>query len=219
MSSDLNENGQPVQKAFGWKRLKDSRFDELIGFCRGILADGAISENEAHCLRDWLERNPAVRTGDVGKTLYTVLCRSFQGDALDPQAETELVDILLSIIGGRPDNKHDASLSTTFPLNNPPPAVSFDGKSFCFTGKFKFGTRSSCEEAVLKLGGLAHKNPNHQTSFLVIGEIGSRDWIHSSSGRKIERAVELRGNGLEIGIICEATWCAALEKFSRTLNR
>jgi len=41
--------------------------------------------------------------------------------------------------------------------------------------------------------------PRAATSFLVIGAIGSRDWIHSTHGRKIEAAVKLREQGTRFG--------------------
>lgn len=82
MPAELDENGQPTNRAFGWQRLKDSRFDELIGLCRGILADGVIVSEEARYLRDWLERNPPVRTRDEGKQLYSLLLHAFRGEAL-----------------------------------------------------------------------------------------------------------------------------------------
>ncbi len=47
-------------------------------------------------------------------------------------------------------------------------------------------------------------------SIRVIGAIGSRDWIHSTHGRKIERAVELREQGTGIYILSEEYWADSI---------
>jgi hypothetical protein len=47
-------------------------------------------------------------------------------------------------------------------------------------------------------------------NFLVVGNLGSEDWIHSSFGRKIERAVELRRECPTLAIINEDHWARAL---------
>jgi hypothetical protein len=41
---------------------------------------------------------------------------------------------------------------------------------------------------------------------LVIGEIGSQDWLHSTHGRKIEKAIEYNDTGAKIAIVPEKHW-------------
>jgi hypothetical protein len=41
---------------------------------------------------------------------------------------------------------------------------------------------------------------------LVVGTIRSRDWLHSTHGRKIEHAVELAGQNHPIAIVSEEHW-------------
>ena len=38
-------------------RRKDRAVDELVGICRGLLADGHVNLQEAQFLREWIERN------------------------------------------------------------------------------------------------------------------------------------------------------------------
>ena len=45
-----------------------------------------------------------------------------------------------------------------------------------------------------------------QSQVLVIGAIGSSDWIHSSHGRKIEKAVKYRSAGIPLSIVSEEHW-------------
>ena len=50
-----------------------------------------------------------------------------------------------------------------------------------------------------------------EKKYLVIGDIGSKDWSHSSYGRKIEKAVEYRDTkDTGISIVCESHWAKFL---------
>ena len=44
-----------------------------------------------------------------------------------------------------------------------------------------------------------------QTDYLVIGILGSEDWIHTSYGRKIEKAIEIKQKGFNVAIIQKIT--------------
>lgn len=112
-------------------------------------------------------------------------------------------------VTGQPIEKTMTQMSSTLPLCNPVPRVQFQDKSFCFTGKFFFGPRKKCEAVVEERGGFLSGSPSGKTDFLVIGMIGSSDWIHSTHGRKIEAAVELRESGKGISIISEEHWISS----------
>lgn len=204
---EFDEHGQP-NEAIGWERRRDRSFDELVGICRGVLADGSLVLSEAAFLLDWIRRNEPVQKTYLGFKLSKALSEVLDDGKMDHAEEDLLVDLLMQAIGGTPTSYEDASLSSRLPLDDPPPTILISGCSFCFTGKFAFGTRKDCEGFVLDRGGEVHKHPKSATRFLVVGEIGSRDWIHSTSGRKIEHAMLLKQDGKPIAIVSEAAWCA-----------
>lgn len=75
------------------------------------------------------------------------------------------------------------------------------------TGKFAYGARSAVFGAIAALGGLpTDAAPNRTTNYVVIGAFASRDWINTSHGRKIEKAVELRAKGTGLRILAEEHW-------------
>ncbi len=39
------------------------------------------------------------------------------------------------------------------PFDDPVPTIDYPSKGFCFTGKFKFGSRAECRDAVTRMGG------------------------------------------------------------------
>jgi NAD-dependent DNA ligase len=79
-----------------------------------------------------------------------------------------------------------------------------------FTGKFAFGPRADCERQVIKLGAACERAITHRTRYLVIGTFGSRDWVHTSFGRKIEKAVQYRDDGHPLAIVAEDHWASSL---------
>jgi hypothetical protein len=64
----------------------------------------------------------------------------------------------------------------------------------------------------MALGASANDSPTNKTSYLVIGSIGSTDWVHSTHGRKIEKAVRLRTEGRPIHIIAEEYWAECIAR-------
>ena len=63
-------------------------------------------------------------------------------------------------------------------------------RTFAFTGRFAYGTRGACEEAVRRIGGWVEPNVTKHADYLIIGTFASRDWLQTGYGRKILKAVE-----------------------------
>jgi len=98
--------------------------------------------------------------------------------------------------------EHDGS-----PFDRPQPPVSFAGTQFVFTGKFDFGSRKECQEAVTQLGASAPKSMTRSVDYLVIGTQGSPTWKKKGKyGRKIEAAIVSRREHGSPAIISEDHW-------------
>jgi NAD-dependent DNA ligase len=205
-SMKLDDNGQPVFRTFNAARLNDRMIDELIGLCRGVLFDGAVSELEASALLSWMEANREIAQHWPANVLYRRIEQMMTDKHLDSAEQRELIQTLMEITGAPVPDAAAKSGSTALPLCAPLPVVSFPRKLFCFTGKFVSGTRRQVQDAVTALGASAKDSPSSKTHYLVIGSIGSVDWIHSTHGRKIEKAVQLRNEGRPIHIIAEEYW-------------
>jgi len=201
----IDDQGQP-KVAFNVDALEDRHIDELIGICRGITADDIIVKEEASFLMSWLDSHRDRVNKYPFNILYTRLKEMLSDGILDSEEEAELIEIIKSLTG---DNKKDTPVhqkSTSLPLTHPEPEIIIEGKSFVFTGVFTVGTRKKCEEIVCDLGGEMHKTIKKTTDYLVIGDIGSDHWVHSTHGRKIEKAVQYQEKGVDIKIISEHTW-------------
>lgn len=190
---------------------QDRSTDELIGICRGVLADGSVNLQEARFLMDWLERHREF----LGVYPFNALHQRIQGamfdGVLDNEEERDLLDVLVRMVGGESHAAgSSASLSTALPFDVPPPEIIFPGQAFAVTGVFAFGQRKDVVEAIEHRGGMVKPSVSGKVRFLVIGEIGSRDWAHSCFGRKIEEAIALRGDGENLSIVSEALWQKSL---------
>lgn len=206
-----DEHDQPIDKRINAQRVAERTIDEMLGICKGILADGVVVPAEAKYLRAWLNKNREIAEFWPANVLEDRLRHIFSDGRVDADEIEDLRELLAAVTGEKAVGDRGARKATQLPLNDPLPIVQFGKRQFCFTGKFVYGARVSCEQAVADRGGTCQGNPTLKTDYLVIGTLGSRDWIHTSYGRKIEFAVTARDDkSAPIAIIDEAHWHQAI---------
>ena len=81
---------------------------------------------------------------------------------------------------------------------------------FVLTGQFVYGPRKIVTEAIQERGGTVTGSVSHKSDYLVVGTFGSDEWLHSTHGTKIIKAVELKQAGTPICILTEQHWSAQL---------
>jgi NAD-dependent DNA ligase len=81
------------------------------------------------------------------------------------------------------------------------------------------GPRANIEYEIRDRKGIVQSAVTEDTDYLVIGNIGSADWLHSTHGRKIEKAVALVERGRPITIVSEEHWADHLLQPLKTNNR
>jgi hypothetical protein len=100
------------------------------------------------------------------------------------------------------------------PFDDPLPQMAIQGKAFCFTGAFDYGSRSECRQAVVSRGGSFTEGVTSNTDVLVIGSDASPAWSHGNYGSKIEAAMVRRMLRGKPAIIPEAYWRELLQQDS-----
>lgn len=206
-------SGNAPSGAITQARRQDRAVDELVGLCRGVLADGHVNELEAAFVMDWIARNSALIRQWPFDVIYSRLEAIFADGIIDSEESADLHDTLVRFVGGEAFDARSevASLSTALPIDDPAPPIVFPDMAFVVTGTFSYGKRRAVATAICERGGQMLDSVSGKMSYLVIGELGSRDWMHSNAGRKIERAVELRNCGKCSGaIVSETHWAASL---------
>lgn len=209
MPSNLDPHGQPFNIRFNRARRAERDLSELLGLTKGLLADGVVTEDEAIHLGEWVLGHPAaVEQWPVG-ALAQRLTRIFQDGRIDDDERLELKEILESVVGGTAGMILSEDSATELPFDRPYPVIVWSGSIFVFTGKFAFGTRTDCQRQTERLGGICEENVTTRTNYLVIGTFGSRDWVHTPFGRKIEKGVGFRATGIPIAIVAEDHWAVS----------
>lgn len=190
---------------FNRKRIDDRQIDTLIGLGKGLLADGKVDQSEAEFLLTWLIQSRQATENPIIINLLSKVDAMLEDGVLDQEESAELLSLLRKITG-EPSEIGELAKTTSLPTDNPPPLVTFPGKLFLFTGTCVFGTRKQCESAIEELGGVNAKGVSRKLDYLVLGTYVTDSWAHESYGRKIEKAMQYRNEGIPISIISEAHW-------------
>ncbi|KGE68184.1 MULTISPECIES: BRCT domain-containing protein [Pseudomonas] len=191
---------------FHQARIDRRSADALIGITAGLTADGKINQLEAEFLKSWIETHLVHLEDPVVNILYQRLADMLSDGVLDEDESIELLEILHQFAGlpvGAPQRTANVS---SLPLNDPIPELDWLDRVFLFTGVMAYGPRKDCESLVTERGGVIGNSVSKKVHFLVVGSIGNEQWLHSSYGTKIKKAVELRNSGVPIAIISETHW-------------
>ena len=207
---DLHQEFQE-SRFFHAARIDRRAADMLVGLASGIVADGVVDLQEAAFLRDWMNTHMGELNDPVINTLYRRISNMLQDNALDAEEAADLLDMLRQFAGlAGAEAPRNYAAPTSLPLDTPPPALQTEGRIFVFTGIMAFGPRKDCEALVIEHGGLAGSSVTKKINYLVVGSIGNEQWLHSTYGRKIIRAAELRDAGCPLAIVSEDHWQRAL---------
>ena len=202
--TNQDNEGQPAPQFNEWRR-KDRNAHELIGICRGMISDARLNELEFNYLERWLRLKPESKDEWPANVIYDrikVICEDGNID------EVELKDMLylLKEITGMDPDCYEVEGTTRLPLDDPPTAMIFENRRFCFTGRAAYGNRRKCQALTQEKGGQVTDLIASSLDYLVIGHFGSRDWVHTTHGRKIEEAVRLKEQGAKLSIVTELHW-------------
>ncbi|MDN5849726.1 MAG: BRCT domain-containing protein [Nitrococcus sp.] len=203
-----DEHGQP-RVAFNHTRNLTKATESLLGICKGLLADRQLNNQEIVYLDTWIRDNDIV-LGDWPGSVIAQRVRAVLAEGVIGADEVaDLADTLSAICGIDLDQGIVSGLSTRAPAE-PTSEVVFKGRAFCFTGRFIYGPRHTLEQEVKNRGGWVQSRVNKSLDYLVIGALASRDWAHTSHGRKIESAKNHQKAGRPMVILEEETWAACL---------
>lgn len=198
---------------FNQARIDRRSADALVGLAAGVVADGVVNQEEARFLKQWIETNLAHLGDPVINLLYQRIQAMLLDNVLDADESADLLQLLQRFAGlklAKPDEQAKSFTPNPLPLNHPAPELVFEDHVFVFTGTMAFGPRKACEALVIERGGLIGAGVSKKIHYLVIGSIGNDQWLHSTYGTKIIRAVELREEGSPIAIVGEDHWQHAM---------
>jgi len=203
---------QEFQKSrfFHQERIDRKSVDALIGISVGLIADDQINQLEAQFLQKWIETNLAHLDDPVVNILFRRLNDMLSDGILSAEEAEDLMLLLKQFTGIAPASNALALRVSSLPLNDPLPIIDWSDRTFMLTGTMAYGPRKSCESLIVERGGLIGAGVSKKVHYLIVGSVGNEQWLHSSYGTKIKRAVELRESGIPIAIVSEEHWQKAL---------
>jgi len=153
---------------------------------------------------------------------YVYFTQDFERDSdeLKPFTEADLFAVKIPPGWDRRKEEKKANdqriaevVSKNGPFDIPPPVIEWEGSMFVLTGRFAFGSKKVCEEAISKKGGQVYSDVNSETDFLVVGEKGNAAFSEANSGygEKVKAAITKRNEFGRPQIITEKHWRESLE--------
>ena len=81
-------------------RLNSIDISELIGLCKGVIADGTVNLKEADFILHWLDEYRDVIDIWPADVLHKTLNKVLEDGTLDKEETEELIELLTEITGG-----------------------------------------------------------------------------------------------------------------------
>ena len=214
-SKELDQMELRIEQMVSSKDTGDSslvsRIDELIGFLAGLAADGILNDLEIVALSDWLDSNDDVKDKWPASAIVSRLEYIREDGIITNEERADLLTTVKQFVGPDLEPGDITVEASTAVWEDKVESMNIAGSTFCLTGDFVSGDRNSVDTLLKCLGASTSPNMSKEVDYLVIGTLASKNWLYTSHGRKIEKALLLKRKGVDVIIITERT----LIKFTR----
>jgi len=183
--------------------MVDAAYAQLIGICRGVLADNRLNNDEIRAIDAWLTQHdgqlPVWPTRALAQRVKQVIA---DGEITDDE-RLDLMAFLVQL-SPKPEQVTGGEAPTALPFTNPEPDVVYSDHGFCLTGTFLFGPRRHVEDAIEDRGGTIATVA--KADYLIIGATVTPAWKYGTHGLKIEGAMTRRIRSRPLVIVSEEHW-------------
>lgn len=192
------------------QRQNNKAIELLLGMVTGIVADAHLHDMEIKLLRSWLIENEYAASVWPGSIIAQRIEHVLADGIITEEERSHLLATLQPLAAIDFTGTGCAAPQVAgLPLQDED-HVDLRDKHICLTGEFIYGTRAACERLSVAHGAIPVSGVTRKVSFLVVGTNVSPQWAHTSYGRKIEQAMELRQDGHPIRVISERRWTEVL---------
>lgn len=179
--------------------------EELLGFLTGTASDGVLNDQEITAMSSWLERNEAIKEVWPASVIVSRLATILEDGVITDEERGDLLETVRQVTGIDNEDPGLSCEASTEVWEDRVEELKLTGATLCLTGDFVSGDRDSVDTLLRCLGAETNSSVNKSVDYLVIGTLASRDWLYTSHGRKIEKALLLKREGCDIKIITERT--------------
>ncbi len=188
--------------------------EELVGFLTGTASDGVLNDQEITAMYSWLEHNESVKEVWPASVIVKRLAIILEDGIITDEEREDLLVTVRQVTGTDTDASGVSFEASTEVWEDSLGELKIPGSVFCLTGDFVSGNRGSVDTMLRCLGAETSSSVNKKVTYLVIGTLASRDWLYTSHGRKIEKALLLKREGSDIKVITERTLLKYTRQFS-----
>ncbi|GGH62259.1 hypothetical protein GCM10010975_26770 [Comamonas phosphati] len=202
-------NEHAIAGAMGQRSLTKAS-QVLTGIVTGIVADGQLHDMEIQMLSGWLTAHQEVTQNWPGSAIAKLVQQVMADGVITEEERAHLVAELQAMVGN--DFAETGSVSDEIiqlPFDDTTSRLAI-GSRVCLTGTFVYGTRNACERLAIQAGLEPSSSVSKKVHALIVGTHISPDWVNTSYGTKIIRAMELREEGHAILIVRERDWLNSL---------
>lgn len=179
--------------------------DELLGFLAGVASDGVLNDQEIGALSEWLNRNESIRNTWPASVVVNRLNMILEDGIITEEERQDLMLTVNQITGHVVDEETVGYEFSTEVWEDTVDDLEVAGSTFCLTGDFVSGDRDAVDTMLRCLDATTSTSVNNLVDYLVIGTLASRNWLYTSHGRKIEKALHIKRQGGRIKTITERT--------------
>ena len=190
----------------------------LSGLIHGIMADGELGDSEISTLRSWIDANDFLAGTYPFDEINSLLSVILEDKKITDDERNQLMAFFSNVIdfssSANLSEKEFAQLREKYSVGGicaVCPEIKFKGRTFCFTGESYRAKRLVMAETVRGFGGMVQSAVNRKTNYLIVGTAGNPCWAYACYGRKIEEAMQLRKEGVNVVIVNETDFWDAVD--------
>ena len=184
-----------------------SDLQRLQGLMVGIAGDGKINPQELAALQAWMDNHQTLKSCWPYDELESLLLQVLKDGVISSDEHSALMRYFSEFTSTKNHRaielKDELAAYTVTGVCAVDPEITFEDKTFCFTGKSKKCPRSTLAEMVRSRGAVFTDTVTRETNYLIVGADGNPCWAFSCYGRKVEQAIKLRRDGLRLVIVHE----------------
>ncbi len=181
------------------------KINELMGFLTGVASDGVLNDSEVEALSNWLTTNHSVRAIWPASVIVERLDIILEDGIISEEEREDLLQTMRRVTSSAVNPTGISYEASTEVWEDETDHIDFAERVFCLTGDFVSGDRSAVETMLKLKGAQLSPNVNKSVNYLVIGTLASRDWLYTPHGRKIEKALLLKRQAINVTVITERT--------------
>ncbi|MEO9655921.1 BRCT domain-containing protein [Marinomonas sp.] len=204
---DINNLISDIIEYRSYEDITESDYlNEFLGLISGIVSDDQVNDDELSYIVDWINNHADLVDDPTVRDVVIKMVEFSKIESLNANDEATLLSFLKQTSGIQ---FLETGATDVHPMDHIADTInSMDhtGARICFTGVFDTGSRKQIETIATSLGAITRKDPSKSIDYVIIGSQVSPDWKHTSFGRKIQRAIELRENGHPLTILTESHW-------------